>query len=56
MSDLRIARPIFTEVISVNVICILGKKAKQNGTALQKAVGVLTFMKYRRVSDEIFKK
>lgn len=50
MSVFRIARHIFTEVMSVNVVCILGKKAKQNGTALQKAIGILTFMKFRRMS------
>lgn len=50
MSVFRIARPIFRELISVNDTCILGKKAKQNGTALQKAIGILTFMKSRRMS------
>lgn len=49
MSGFRIARPIF----SANVICILGKKAEQNATSLQKAMDILTFTKYRRISGEI---
>lgn len=46
MSGFRIARHMF----SGNVIGILGKKANQNGKALQKPIGILTFTKYRRMS------
>lgn len=45
MSGFGIARSIFAKVIAVNVTCILEKKANENGTALQKAIDILTLMK-----------